>query len=87
MRPASERATSVLPPEPRNKPRKAFFCYEYNKALRYGPVIYYDEVPRRNECGRRQVVEISQLPTGPDGEFDIFELEKRFPLELENADD
>lgn len=70
--------------------RRAFFCWEHNQAMVYGPVVYYDELPEsksRRLC-RKQVVEITNLEPGPDGEYSPAGLANLYPLkEDKNAND
>lgn len=65
--------------------RRAWFCYEHNFAMRYSPVIYYDELPVRMHgkvTHRVQVVEITNLPVGVDGEFSFAQLQDLYPLQI-----
>lgn len=71
---------------------KAWFCYERDFADRPVPVIYYDELPSTSAGGkenirkRSQIVEISHLPKGPDGEYSFAELLHLYPLLKSNGD-
>lgn len=65
--------------------RRAWFCYEHNFAMHYSPVIYYDELPIKmqgKDMHRVQVVEITDLPVGVDGEFSFAQLQDLYPLQI-----
>ena len=73
--------------------KKAFFCYESDFAMRWWPVIYYDEVlelKRENVHRRIQVMEIPEellALAGPDGEVPLSVLKKLYPLKKEKNDE